>query len=100
MSGAAAEVHDKLRKARVKRKLCSTSAGAPDRHLSPYQIQEESSMSTEQIDKSSGFVEVYKAAAPTTLTWAEMDQQQKLKRVAKICVCIISFGMIFPNALG
>ncbi len=32
--------------------------------------------------------------------WAEMSGGKKVLYIARICVCIVSFGMIFPNAFG
>lgn len=45
------------------------------------------------------FEEVFKHDAPQQPAWAELDGAGKAKRALRIAVCIISFGMIFPNAL-
>ena len=54
-------------------------------------------MSTEP--KKSEFEAVYKAKKSTGPTWAQMTVSEKALQVARVCICIVSLGMIFPNAI-
>lgn len=43
------------------------------------------------------------AAAPTTAPdkkFKDMNAQEKLVYLLRILVCIVTFGMVFPNAFG
>lgn len=54
-------------------------------------------MSTEP--KKGEFEAVYKAKKTSGPTWAQMTPAEKAMQVGRICICIVSFGMIFPNAI-
>jgi len=60
-------------------------------------VQQESAMSQPQ---KSNFEAEYKSKGPKTRKWAELSGGEKAKKVVQICVCIVTFGMIFPNAMS
>ncbi len=40
------------------------------------------------------------ATARTSTPYKDMTPDQKLKFICKLAICIISFGMIFPNVMS
>jgi len=52
------------------------------------------------MSNSSKFVEVEKSKAPGRPAWANLTGGQKAVRVLQVMVCIVSFGMLFPNAIS
>ena len=40
------------------------------------------------------------ATARTSIPFKDMTPPQKLKFICKLTVCILSFGMIFPNVMS
>jgi hypothetical protein len=40
------------------------------------------------------------ATARTSIPFKDMTPDQKLKFIFKLAICIISFGMIFPNVMS
>lgn len=40
------------------------------------------------------------ATARTSTPYKDMTPDQKLKFIFKLAICIISFGMIFPNVMS
>lgn len=50
--------------------------------------------------QKSNFEAEYKSKGKKSPKWAELSGTDKAKKVLQICVCIVSFGMIFPNAMS
>jgi hypothetical protein len=37
---------------------------------------------------------------PKGTPYAEMTGEQKVKFILKVIVCVLTFGMVFPNVMG